>query len=61
MVSDKEVSIDQEIKNLEALYEETRNDLMDDIDTLKKRVTQYKEPESAEILNEKIYQEREYL
>lgn len=28
---------------------------------LKKKISSHKEPESAEILNQKIYQEREYL
>ena len=34
---------------------------MDDINVLKKRVVSHREPESAGILNDKIYQEREYL
>jgi hypothetical protein len=34
---------------------------MDDLNVLKKKVISHKEPESAGILNDKIYQEREYL
>jgi hypothetical protein len=61
LVSDKEVSLDQELEDLEEIYRSTTSQLVQDISQLKKKVSTHKEPESATILNQKIYQEREYL
>lgn len=61
LVSDKEVTLDQELKDLEEIYRSTTSQLVQDINLLKKKVSNHKEPDSAGILNQKIYQEREYL
>lgn len=57
----KEVSIDEEIRNLERIYSETESNIQNDYKVLINNVLNHKEPESLNILDEKIDKEREYI
>ena len=57
----KEVSIDDEIKNLECIYASTQSQLKNDFNLLQSNIVNYKEPESINILDRKIDKEREYI
>lgn len=55
------VSIDQEIANLEAIFNQTSKQVSQDFNNLRKRINCFKEPEAVDILDTKIAKERLYL
>ena len=57
----KEATLDEEIANLERIYSDTQERIAFDLNQLKKRVVAFKEPESVQILQNKIDKEREYI
>lgn len=57
----REATIDEELEELERVYEETQKNIKFDMNQLKKRIVTHKEPSSVAILESLISQERTYL
>lgn len=57
----REASIDEELEELERIYEETQQRIKFDMSQLKKKVVAHKEPPAVSILESLISQERTYL
>lgn len=57
----KDATIDEELEELEKIYEETQKQIRFDMNQLKKKAVTHKEPEAVAILESLISQERTYL
>lgn len=57
----REASIDEELEELERIYEETQQRIKFDMSQLKKKVVAHREPAAVSILESLISQERTYL
>ena len=56
-----ECNLNQELKNLMKMHEQTKVEIAQDMSALKYRILTHKEPNSLKILQQKINKEREYL